>query len=47
MQVIGQNNDGFQPEGSALAGRHECRPKMGDMSGQKAPTLFQEGHLEK
>ena len=47
MQVIGQNNDGFDSEWSTLAGRHERGAKMVNVFGQEVAAAFQQGNRKK
>jgi hypothetical protein len=47
MEVIGQDSDGLDREGPALAGRLEHLPKVVKAFGQEFPAAFQQRNREK
>jgi hypothetical protein len=45
--LIGQNDNGFSCERSALAGRHKRHPEIVKVFGQEIPAAFQERDRKK
>jgi hypothetical protein len=47
MEMIGQDNDGFDREWAALTGRLEYLPRVVNVFGQESPAAFQQRNREK